>query len=52
MTHSSNIRFVISEEEWLALHPVKRERIKTILLNEYGYDISGIDDAIEQDEED
>lgn len=43
------IRFIISEEEWQELSLNKRERIKTILLEQYGYDISGIDE--EEDEE-
>lgn len=50
MTHSNDsIKFVISQEEWNELPLAKREKIKSILLNEYGYDISGID---EEDDED
>lgn len=39
-----SIKFIISEDEWMALPVRKRERIKSILLENYGYDISGIEE--------
>lgn len=50
MTHSNDsIKFLISQEEWNELPLARRERIKSILLDTYGYDISGIDDEDEED---
>jgi hypothetical protein len=44
MTRIDSFKFLISEDEWEALAPEKRQKIKSILLNDYGYDISGIDE--------
>ena len=45
----NTIKFVISQEEWDELSFSKRERIKSILLNEYGYDISEMDEEEDED---
>jgi hypothetical protein len=46
-----SIKFVITQNEWNELPLSKRTKIKSILLDEYGYDISGIDEYNEEEED-
>lgn len=42
------IKIEIEEQEWINFPAEKRERIKELLAEQYGYDLSLLDDMVDQ----
>lgn len=42
------IKIEIEEQEWVNFPAEKRERIKELLAEQYGYDLSLLDDMVDQ----
>lgn len=45
------IKIEIEESEWLNFPAAKRERIKELLMEQYGYDLEAIDQVITDSQE-
>lgn len=47
-----NIRIIITEEEWLEFPKKKRERLKKLLVEKYGWDVSELNEIEREHERD
>jgi uncharacterized tellurite resistance protein B-like protein len=45
------VKIEISQEEWVSFPIEKREQVKELLMEQFGYDISSLDDVVEELEE-